>query len=240
MLPRSPLPAPAEFLLHGLVGALRCLAWATTHKLVVAAIATVAILAAHEASADGATIPERKASLCERLGYPEPDCNIRYQPNKVGHGWITMSVDEGIDEPGLEPELQTAKATTLHLWTDVTEVSQTYQNLRGGLNALFLSLQHYPCATEICTTLSGPYSGYSGPSEADLADIANMAAKFVLQTGDEEMTAALQKAYNTPYLPVVTVARESRATYVDHTESGLASVFSVPVRFRFAIPYWGN
>jgi hypothetical protein len=184
---------------------------------VLCAIAAIVIVVglAEKACAGCDTIPARRQALCEQLGYQADPCRFEFDGPKV-HGFLVITIDE--DAP-------LRRATSIRLITDDVEIVQLYAPLaRGSLDEVEISM------------FLNEHADHGAVSEADLLDVENVVNHVFYQAADEAQAAEFREAYGATGWPIIARVRSDRVELTDQVDTELASVFSVPVVVRFAIP----
>jgi len=192
------------------------------------------------AFADGATIPERQASVCESLGYSNPDCEPRWE-GKAVDGVLELVVDSHLGEPDYKcgtchADTFPAQASAVILTTKAGTASQIYQQDFRRSTSWGPALLLAPCLTPICVEKRETDPNYSGPTENDLLDLAAVVSKALWQTGDEGIQSQLRRQHGKTGTPVIVKVDYDDADLGDETHTDLPSTATIPIKLRFALP----
>ena len=184
------------------------------------------------ARADCSTIPERQASICETLGYPEPDCTPQWEGRAIS-AVIDFTVDSHVGEPNYISTLP-AIASTVTITHEEGIASKIYQ--RGFLETPWgLPLLTAPCLHPFCMEKRENNPQYPGATEEDLVDRFDDALTQALwQTGDGLLQEQLRKQLGKTGTPIVIRVRQ--AAVFDETRTESPTRLSMHVRIRFALP----
>lgn len=187
------------------------------------------------ADAASNTIPERNARNCTVLGYPTPNCEIKFSRNHTAKVWIT--VDENVSEPPWAHVVPGARATTLFIKTRRGVVTNTYQSSEApGLRQLTDALQRPPCLTEAQTEAREEDPTHVCLAEQDfLNDVGTALSKLIGATPDAAISERLRSLYNKEGLPIVRKLKRVRVSEEADNDLGSAAWFKV--RWAFGQPY---
>lgn len=199
---------------------------------------------------------ERRAGVCERLGYPDLECDLLYEPDTRFTATLELVVDDEVSEADQPPLFRYVSATSLTIRpAGGPTIGQVYQINSGKghypeeqgwawLNFI-LGTMHAPCVFSECVAprqAAGQWGSYTGVTEEHLTDITNMVSHLFYQAPDIDFTAAIQSARGAVGLPFVTYASPELGEVDDHSGSydDLATTFRIPVVIRFACAYPGE
>lgn len=203
-----------------------CLKWGC----IAAAGLVAGALAAAIALGMCTTIPERRAQLCEMLGYATDDCTPQRQGGTLAE--VIVSVDDGVSEPDTVPSVAGVYGTSITMRIHGVTLARTYQRLDTDL-------VHYlktpPCAYRECVVLRGAADA-GGPTEADLLNLPRAADKLMYQWPDSAFLQDLLTIMHAPpgAMPVITAVRK----VVAHDATGRpgATTIAAKVRIELFLP----
>lgn len=205
------------------------------------------ILWAFSAFGNANTIPERRAELCEFLGY-QSGCRLKFEVGKYGTAELEMTVDEHTGDPDGPTSPGTVAGTMRVAINNVNGiyqeapqiVSQTFQRVvvDAAWGWWWMSITAPPCMTPAQRRLADAdeSGGYSCLTEDQLAgDPANVAGMLPWARGDWPTLNAIRSihgAYGVP-VPVNTLYAPD---VTDERASVRPTSFRVGIVYGFAVP----
>lgn len=196
---------------------------------------------AYQASGMCDTIPERRQNLCDRLGYNESGCTLRFDEDKKVQGVLEITIDEYVSEPDVEPMIHNVRATSVRVVTRDAEAVQIYMVLNGlsyeqTILGFAMGLSEPPCAFASCVRKRTLDPEHRGLTKRQLANINEVVNHILYQTGDSEQIAEFQTVYESDGIPTITKVFPHAVELTDQSGNNLASVLSIPVTIEFALP----
>lgn len=208
-------------------------------------LALLALGVAALANAGAANLPERKASLCEFLGYA-PSCKLKWEAMRYGFAEMALAVDEHLGDPDYIGPSPKTQAAVLRLAVHVVNgeeqptpaiVSQVYQRVESSGWSWWWLLDSPPCVTPDQAALADEdyEDAYGCLTEAQVAEAGAVAGMMPFARADWPLLARVRELHGANGVPVPFVVYGT-PEITDEQGSLLPSEVRVQFMYQFAVP----